>query len=498
LVGVLVLLVCLLVILNVGGVRERKGSGSPPIHSVAVLPLQNLSGDPAQQYFSDGLTDALTTELSQIRALRVISRTSVMKYRQDTGKSLPEIARDLNVDAVLEGTVQRSADRVRITAQLIYGPGDQHVWASSYERDLRDVLALEADIATAIAGEIRLQLSPQEKERRPVRRPIKLKALEAYLQGQYRSLGAPLAEKNKEHEYSQAMHDSIEFYEEAIREDPTYAPAYVAMAEVWAWGGSAIAAPLLQNSEGVTKARAALRKALELDPQLAEVHMNLGHLAFVIDWDWTTTERELLRAIELNPNLAVAHEWYAVYLDAMGRLDEGMKEFEILQQLDPGNQHTADAFYDRRQFERVIELRRLDIERHAYGQGAHLDLAYPLVRVGKYKEAVDEWIELMVELGYRDLADDLRHGYKRAGFKGAVAAWVAGLEKYKDSPALPTLLPAYLYTILGDKDRAFAWMERAYAGRDEGIPFLNVNPDWDDLRSDPRFQELVRRVGLPR
>jgi TolB-like protein/DNA-binding winged helix-turn-helix (wHTH) protein len=498
--GVILVVILFALAFMGGSLRERLlGKPAVPlIRSLAVLPLQNLSSDPNQEYFADGMTDALITDLAQIGSLKVISRTSTMHYKK-SDKTLPEIAQELNVDGIVEGTVQRYGDRVRITAQLIHGPSDKHLWAKSYERDVHDLLALETDTANAIMQEIRLQLSPQEKDRLSVRRLVNLKGLEAYLQGQYRREqgGVLLAVNGREADYSRALHDSIEFYQEALREDPTYAPAYVAMAEVWAWEEPAMSAPLSQSSEGVKKAKAALEKALALNPQLAEAHMNLGQIAFRIDWNWPAAEQELKRAIELNPNLASAHEQYAEYLDAMGRMDEGMKEFEILQQLDPRNQQIPDAFYHRRQFDRVIELRKVNVETHAYGSSAHYDLAFPLVRVQSYKEAVDEWIETMVELGYKDLADDLRRGYKRAGFKGAIADWAAGLENYKDSPSVPTALPAYLYTILGNKDRAFAWLERAYVGRAPEMASLNVDPDWDDLRSDPRFKDLVRRVGLP-
>jgi len=486
-----------LLVFNVGGLRDRLSArGTPAIHSIAILPLEDLSGDPPQDYFALGMTDALITEISRARELKVISRKSVMAY-QGTHKGSTEIARELKVDALLEGTVQRSNDRVRISLQLIYGPEDRHLWANSYDRDINDVFALEQDVAKAVTKEIQIQLAPKEHRARESKNPTNLKALEAYLKGQYHRTGLPLGHYGRESEYDRGVQEAIGAFEDAIREDPGYAPAYVALAEVWAWERPGIAAPLLRGSDGAETARRRLKQALSLDPDLAEVHLNLGRIAFFIDWNWVQAEQEFRLAIDLNPNLAVGHECYAEYLDAMGRLDEAVNEFNVLQQLDPNNQQLPDEFYHRRRFDKVIELRRVHVETHVYGEGAHLDLAAPLIHIGRYREAVDEWIELMTELEYPDAPNELRRGYRQGGFEGAVKAYVQVAERYKDSSAVPTWFAAYLYTLLADKDKAIAGLERAFAARDGSMPFLTVDPDWDNLRSDPRFKDLVRRVGLP-
>lgn len=484
--------------LNVGRWRDRlfRREVHPVIRSIAVLPLSSLSSDPSQQYFTAGVTDALITELSHVEGLRVISRTSVLPYGNPT-RSLPQIAKQLNVDALVEGTVQRSGERMRITAQLIYAPADQHLWANNYERDTRDVLSIEEDVAKAISQEIRLQLTAQ----RPIKvnHPANLKALEAYLQGQYhRDLASPLlAQNGKYDEYSSETRKAVQLFQTSIREDPNYAPAYVGLGQTLAWDSASMAAPLLHNAENIRLGRIAAEKAASLDPSLADAHLLLARYAFVIDWDWSVAEREFRKAIELNPNLADAHDWYAQYLDAMGRLEEGRKEFELVQQLDPGNQNIPNLYYDRRDFERVIELRRVNVERHAYGASAHYDLSFPLVQTGRHKEAVDEWIETLIELNYLKAAEHVRAAYEKGGFEGATRAFLTIVEEDKNNPGVPTELAPYLYTLLGDKEHALAGLEFALRYRCECIAHLRVNPDWDPLRSDPRFKDLLRRVGLP-
>jgi TolB-like protein/DNA-binding winged helix-turn-helix (wHTH) protein len=475
------------------GWHSQQGVG--PIGSLAVLPLTNLSGDPAQEYFADGMTDALITELSQISALKVISRTSMMQYKK-TDKSLRQIARELDVDAVVEGTVQRSRDRVRITAQLIQGATDKHIWASSYERSLQDVLSLQGEIANEIAEEIRVKVTPQEKLRMARVRPINLNAVEDYLQGRYHYQNAKDkgfhrgAEKAHEAELNQA----IAFFRRAVAEDANYAPAYVGMGEIW---GVPATFPYPPNSMA-QPAREALKKALAIDPDLAEAYVDLGRIDYRY-WNWHAMEQELKRAIELNPNLASAHVYYTYYLDAMGRLDEGMEHAERAKALEPGNDQVAWEFYCRRQFDRFIEMKRGDVERHAFGAMAHFDLGHGYERAHMYKEAVEEWEEAMSGFGYDDLTEDLRRGYRIGGFKGAMRQWVAGWETIsrQGGTVTPDLL-AYIYSILGDKDHAFAWLEKSLEMHTSAPPAFKVDPTYDDLRSDPRFAELERRVGVLR
>jgi len=325
--GVLVLAAAAAVFtLDAFRLRGRIASGTPipRIQSLAVLPLVNLSGDPAQEYFSDGVTDALITELAQVGSLKVISRTSSMQYKQ-TKKSLPEIARELNVDGIVEGTVQRSGDHVRITAQLIQGPTDEHLWANSYERDLRNVFALEKDITGDIGRQIQAKLKTPNQATSAQTLPVDPKVLEAYLQGNYHlhrfSRGSGDEERRK----------ASEFFQQAIDTDPNFAPAYVGLSD--AHNGM-----LQPSSQDEVIERRAAEKAVELEPSLSEAWHNLGVLRYD-SWDWRGAEEGYRRAITLNRNNADAHEDLGSLLDDIGRLDEGWKEYQIAQQLDPNHNH---------------------------------------------------------------------------------------------------------------------------------------------------------------
>jgi TolB-like protein/DNA-binding winged helix-turn-helix (wHTH) protein len=488
------LLAAALVAFRSSGFRQRilPRATPPTIHSLAVLPLENLSGDPSQEYFADGMTDALTTDLAQIGSLKVISRTSSMQYK-GTKKSLPEIAGELNVDGIVEGTVQRAGNRVRITAQLIHGPSDRHLWANSYERNLEDVLSLQGEIARAIAEGISVKLTPQEQAGFTRERPMNLKALEDYLQGRYHYEQAKSLHfhfgmgKTREAE----LNEAIGYLQQAVDEDPNYAAAYAEMGEVWATPEGWYTIPWRED-----KAREAIARALAIDPTLAEAHADLGRIE-LRNWHWAAAEQEFRRAIELNPNLSKAREFYSEYLDAVGRRDEGMRESERAQELDPSIDRMAWEFYVHRQFDRFIELKRVDIARHAFGPMAHFDLGFGYELAGKKKEAVEEWEEAMTEFGYTGLAADLRRGYAAGGFQGAMRAWAAGWEELtlRGEKVQPET-PAYIYETIGDNDRALGWLEKAYQERSWTMPYLKIDPTWDRLRGDPRFAVLIRRTGL--
>jgi TolB-like protein/DNA-binding winged helix-turn-helix (wHTH) protein/tetratricopeptide (TPR) repeat protein len=482
--------------LNLGGLRSRllAKSTPPAIHSLAVLPLENLSNDPEQEYFSDGMTDALTTDLSQVSAIRVISRTSAMRYRK-TDKSLPQIGRELGVDAVVEGTVQRSGNRVRITAQLIQTDTDKHIWARSYDRDMQDVLSLQGDIARTIAQEISVEVKPREKLRMTRVQPVNLKAVEAYLQGQYhyqkaKDIGYRLG---TEEMHQQELNQAVSFFQRAVAEDPNYARAYIGMGEIWGVPATFPFPPTSMEQP----AREAFRKALAIDPDLAEAYVDLGKMDYRY-WNWSALEQEAKHAVELNPNLAAAHYLYSAFLGAMGRMDEAMEEAERTQALDPGTDRVAWVFYCRREFDRFIEIKRTDIARHAFGPRAHFELGYGYERVHRYKEAVDEWEEAMTGFGYDNLAQALRTGYSTGGFPGAMHAWAAGWEQIaKQGGTIQPDRLVYIYSILGDKDRAFAWLEKSMEMHTSQPPALKVDPTVDELRSDPRFNDFLRRTGLP-
>jgi TolB-like protein/DNA-binding winged helix-turn-helix (wHTH) protein len=493
--GAAIILFGALVGLDVDGLRGRMWgrTATPRIRSLAVLPLANLSNDPAQEYFTDGMTDALITELSQISALKVISRTSMMQYKK-TDKSLPQIARELDVDAVVEGTVQRSGDRVRISAQLIQGATDKHIWASSYDRSMQDVLSLQGDIANEIAEEIRVKVTPQERQRMTHARPINLNAVEDYLQGRYHYQKAKDVgfHRGAEKAHEAELNHAVAFFQQAVAEDPYYAQAYLGIGEIW---GVPATYPYPPTSMA-QPAREALKKALAIDPDLAEAYVDLGRIDYRY-WNWSALEFEAKHAIELNPNLASAHDLYAAYLLVMGRIDEAMEEAERTRALDPGTDRVAWVFYCRHQFDRFIEMKRSDVERHAFGAMGHYDLGHGYEHAHMYKEAVEEWEEAMSGFGYEDLAEDLRQGYGVGGFEGAVRGWAAGLEtlSMQGEPIHPDLM-VYLYAILGERDRSFAWLEKSMEMHSSGSSVLTIDPDMDELRSDPRFADLLRRVGL--
>ncbi len=327
--GVAVVVAAVVLTMNVAGLRgrflrvigARHGSTVPKIESIAVMPLQNLSGDPEQEYFADGLTDELITDLGKISSLRVISQTSVMRYK-GTRKPLPEIARELNVDAVVEGTVERSGSRVRITADLLYAPTDQHLWAEVYESDLQDVLTLQDEVASAIASQIQTRLTPQERARFTHARPVNPEAHDAYLKGLY--FWNLRTEQN--------LKKGIEYFQQAIEKDPAYALAYVGLADSYIVLGEHGA---MASRDAFPRAKAASRKALELDETLGEAHTSLGAAKADYDWDWAGAEEEFKRGIALNPNYATGHHWYADYLSAMGRHKEAIAEIERAQELDP-------------------------------------------------------------------------------------------------------------------------------------------------------------------
>ena len=483
--GAAVLVALILVLgLSTGGIRDRLlgRSASPHIQSLAVLPLQNLSGDPAQEYFSDGMSEALITDLSQIGSLKVISRTSSMRYKK-TDKSLPEIARELNVDGIVEGTVQRFGDRVRITAQLIHGPSDKHLWANSYERDIHDVFALERDLTQEIAREIQAQLKTPNQARLAQARPVNAKALDAYLIGSY------YLNRFTEEETRKAQ----EYFQQAIDADPMFAAAYAgkALAHYGLFQGS---------SEDAAIARRAAERALELDPTLSDALVTLGKIK-LDSWDWPGMEEEYRTAIEVNPNNATAHQEFGELLDAMGRLDDGFKECQIAQELDPTQDHLSGALDDRQEFDRSIEIKLIMLRKDPDNVVLHhnLYLNYETKRI--YKDAVQHLERAWTLARFPEVAINLDKAFAISGYKGAMREYAKQLEHVHATKQifLPVNL-AGVYATLGDKDRAFYWLEQAYRHtRGSGIRLWQIKlyPALEPLHPDPRFKDLVHRIGLP-
>jgi len=473
------MLVAILTLVPADSWRRLMGKpAAPQIRSLVVLPLQNLSPDPAQEYFSDGMTDALITDLAQIGSLKVISRTSSMQYKQ-TKKSLLEIARELNVDGIIEGTVQRSGNRVRITAQLVHGPTDRHLWANSYERDIHDVFALERDLTQEIAREIQGQIKPNPGQLAQAR-PVNAKALEAYLQGNYH------LNRFTEEEIKKAR----EYFHQAIDADPTFAAAYVGLANAEDSGFSVHPAI----------ARKAAERALELDPTLSDAWMTLAGVK-ADSWDWAGEEEYYKKAIELNPNNAQAHDYLGQLLDAMGRLDEGLKECQIAQQLDPNHDHLSGALDDRREFDRAIEVMLMMLRQDPDSVLLHHTLYLDYEAKGMYKDAVQHLERAAALVGFPQVAINVHKAFAISGYRGAMQEYAKQLEHLHATKQffLPVNL-AGVYATLGNKDRAFYWLEQAYKhGPGVGIPLWTIKlyPALDPLHSDPRFQDLIRRIRLP-
>jgi TolB-like protein/DNA-binding winged helix-turn-helix (wHTH) protein/lipoprotein NlpI len=477
--------------LDIGGLRSRLllKLNPPAIHSLAVLPLSNLSNDPNQEYLSDGMTDALITGLAQLDSVKVISRTSSMQYKQ-TKKSLPEIARQLNVDGIIEGTVQRSGDRVRITAQLIYGPSDKHLWANSYERDMRDVFELERDVTEDIARQIQARLTTKNGAVRAQPRPMDPKALEAYLQGNYhldkQGSGSGDEEKKK----------AAEYFQQAIAADPNFAPAYHALA-------NAHELLLLGSSEDFEISRKAGQKALEIDPNYSTARVNLAAIKWMPDLDWRGVEADLRQAVALDPNSAFAHSALCILLVNIGHVDEGLQNCRIAQRLDPFDDDSAQGLYMGRDYDGSIAMLRMMLQKDPKNGLCHCYLFQADTKKGMYKEAIPELEQCFSLFGQPEMAANIQRAFEASGYQGAIRQWAMEMEHLQATHRafLPGNL-AQAYAILGDKDRAFYWLEQAYEHRemasfDEGIFYMGAEPLFDPLRSDPRFKDLLRRVGLP-
>jgi TolB-like protein/DNA-binding winged helix-turn-helix (wHTH) protein/tetratricopeptide (TPR) repeat protein len=458
----------------------------PAIHSLAVLPLENLSGDPEQEYFAEGMTDELITTLGQVSALRVISRTSVMRYK-DTKEPLPQIARELNVDAIVEGSVLRSGDRVRITANLLYAPADRHLWSETYERDLGDVLALQSDVARAIVKQIRVKVTPQEQVRLSSARPVNPEAHRLYVLGQ--------VYWNKQ--TGEGDKSAIDYFQRAIKVDPAYAPAYAALAESLMWFSSG--AP---PKDRFPRARAAARKALEIDPASAEAHAALAFAYFDYDWDWAAAEKEYKRAIELNPNSAKAHHWYSVYLSAMRRYAEGIREAQRAQQLDPlsprMSQNLAIRYIFAREFDKALRQSRETASLFPEYAPIYDDFEAIYIAQHRYPEAVAARQKgySLEGMSAAEVAA-LGQAYAKGGIRGYYPWQLRRLRELSKHSYVPASSFAYVFAGLGEKDHAFSYMAKAYQERDRRFALLQVTLGWDPLRSDPRFRDYLRRMNFP-
>ncbi len=492
--GTLVVVAALLLALNVAGLRDRLVSlvSGPPakIESIAVLPLENLSRDPEQEYFADGMTEALIAELGQISALRVISRTSVMQYK-GAKKPLPDIARELNVDALVEGSVLRSGERVRVTAQLIGAKPERHLWVETFDRDLGDVLALHSEVAQAIARRIEIAVTPDERSALDRARPVNPEAHDAYLKGRFFSYK----------ETRQDLPKAIQYTQRAIQIDPNYAPAYAELALCY-YNSSESRMGDLPNAEAAQKARSTALKALELDGSLALPHSVLGSVHDGYDWDWAGAEREFKRAIELDPNFVPARVGYAWHLTFMGRRDEAIQAVNRAVTLDPVSKYTLAhqnaILYFTQHYDQAIQQARRWLEVFPDSPETYYRLGRAFEAKGMYDEAIAAYQKEMTLRGddAKDVAA-LGRAYKVGGMRGV---WRWQLERLKEEAARRKVNPddfAVLYSLLGEKDQAFEWLEKEYARGGQGMVFVKVSPRYDNLRSDPRFQDLLRRMNFP-
>jgi len=469
---------------------RSRGHGHAPtgIRSLAVLPLENLSADASQSYFADGMTDELITDLAQISALRVISRTSVMVYK-GARKPLPQIARELNVDAVVEGTVLRSGDQVRITAQLIEASTDRHLWSQSYEGELRDSLALQNTVARAIADQIRINLTPQEQAALKNVKVVNPQAYESYLKGRYFW--------NKR--TADGLKVALAYFNQAIEEDPKYAQAYSGLADTYALLGDWQYA-VMTPKETFPKAKVAAIKALELDSALGEAHNSLAFVLDGFDWDFDAAGKEFRRAIELNPGYATAHHWYAWHLSLLGRYDEAITEMRKAENLDPLsliiNADLAELLVLAHSYDESVQQSRKTIEMDPNFALAHNQLAQAYLQKHMYVEAVAE-LQKAVQLspGCPTCIANLGRAYVLSGNRSAAEKLLSDLKKRSNPGYSNASEIAMIYASLGDTDQAMNWLEKGFEERFN--PGVLLRPGFDPLRSDSRFQNLVHRIGLP-
>jgi len=469
-------------------IRSRAADATrPQIKSLAVLPLKNLSGDPTQEYLADGMTEALIGRLSGIHDLRVISRTSVMRFK-DAQLSVPDIARTLGVDAIVEGSVIRDGSRIRVHAQLIRAATDEHFWSEAYDREVRDVLGLQSDVAQSIAQKVKVTVTSTEHARLTAARSVAPEVYESYLKGRF-----ALDKSNSR----RGIEESIGYFEEAIKSDPTFAPAYVGLANThFALSTVFIGVPPEQER---AKELSAIRKALELDPELAEAHILLAD-AELIQWEWPQAEAEYRRALDLNSSDASAHVGFAHWLLSQGRTDEALASAKRGRELDPlavsGDDIGWILFQSHRYDEAIHEFRSVLAVRP---DDANIlwDFGFVLIANGKPDEAIPV-LEKALSLSDRSpgITGVLIRAYAHAGRRPDALQLLAELKRRKQAGYVPAGAFVNAYLGLGEKDEAFTWLERAYKEHSNILLFLKVHPYFDPLRDDPRFKDLLRRVGL--
>ena len=467
---------------DVAGAREWLYSRTHPVRSLAVLPLENLSGDPEQEYFADGMTDELITTLAELGNFRVVSRTSVMRFKK-VSKPLAQVARELNVDAVVEGTVERVGSRVRIRVQLIHADTDRHLWAQTYDRELRDTLLLQSEAARDIAQQIQLRLDSDRRPPAPTPRQVNPQAYEAYLHGLY------FSNKRSAKDFTRA----INYFQQAISIDPTYAAAYSGLSN--ALVGELFTGTPHRNVR--EQATFAAMKSIELDPNLPESHDTLGGIHEFYEWDWSAAEHEYRRAIELNPNFAAAHQDYAIFLSLQGRFDQAMAEAQRAQDLDPLSPFIRTTFcWDlsfAHRFEQAVKKCREALELDPDFSHAHVNLAEIYASLKEGDQAFQEYFKIAALSGKSpsQLAQ-LQTSFRREGLPGVWRTKLLWLQTEDSDPYNIAALQARL----GDKEQTFTWLQKAY---DRHSPFMEEakqDAAFDNIRSDPRYSLFLHRLKL--
>lgn len=460
-----------------------------PVTMLAVLPFENLSGDQEQEYFSDGLTEEMITQLARLNPdrLGVIARTSSLRYKKTT-KGISKIARELGVDWILEGSVRRAAERVRITAQLVRTQDESHLWAQSYDRDVRDILAVQSEVALAIAGEINLKLKPEAQARSREIQQVNPEAHRACLMGCYH-----LAKFNRE-----GLTKGIGYLLQSIEIDPQYAPPYDDLAFAYFISSGWILPP----REAMMKAKEAAMQGLKIDESLAEAHASLGIVHLRYDWDWLAAEKECKRAVEINAGSARSQEFYGWYLAAMGRFEEAIEKEKRALELDPISPEVSTllghVLYLARRHDQAVEQLHKAIELDPNYWFAHLVLGLALQQQGKLPEAIDEFKSARREERVSpETMGALGQAYAAAGESDKAVKVLEELEKWSKHYYVSPFHRGRIYAALGRKDQAFAWFETAYEERSFYLSWFKVEPELDPLRSDPRFKSLLQRLSFP-
>ncbi len=483
-----IVLLAVVAALNFERIRTRFFGGAPRIESLAVLPLENLSGDAAQEYFADGITEVLITDLGRLAGLkRVIARGSVMRYK-GTKKPLSEIARELKVDALITGSVLRSGDRVRITAQLVNPETEEQLWTERYERDLRDVLSLQNDLVRTIAGEIRLKLAPEEEKRLATARTVNPEAYDAYLKGRFHW------QKHSRKELDTAE----QYFQLALEKDPNYALAYTGLGIVWA---QRCMMGVLPCSEALPKWKEAVQKALELDPTLPEAQALAAAFTFYVDWDWTASGSQLQRAIERDPNYPEAHLWYSYWLFCVGRPEEGVAETRRALELDPYNSalkyYVGDALLRARHDDEAIAYLQQLLQEDPNLPLARQSLQVAFESKQMYAEAMAQWRQIVAASGDAEVAAAVERGYAQGGYRRAMRLRAdLAVERSRHQYIQPLQIAGF-YAAAGEKELAIDWLEKGRQEHEIGIVGLKAARRWDVLRDHPRFKALLRRMNFP-